>query len=168
MSRNTSIINGTSLFCGIISAVCAFFARMLSGSPLDMVHKLEGIDILPPIWIFNLLSVAWYFLIGAAAGAVIHGVNKGCVRGKEEIWAYRGGIFFSVTFFSGLIWYPLFFVGEALFFSLVTSIIITLSAVLCAYFWFGAKINNAALIMSAYTIWTFYVLIVNLSALFGI
>ena len=166
MSRKVSIINGMSLICGIVAAVFAFVARLLSGSPLDMIHKLEGLEILPPIWIFNLLSVAWYFLIGAAAGCVIVSIKSRCTCGREEIWAYKGGLCFLFAFFCGLIWYPVFFVGEALFFSFLTSVIVTLSAVLCAYFWFGAKINKSALIMSAYAIWSFYMLVVNVSVLF--
>ena len=67
MSRNTSVFNAASLVFGIIFAVCAFLSRMLSGSPIDMVHKLDGLQMLPPIWIFNFLCVAWYFAIGAAS-----------------------------------------------------------------------------------------------------
>ncbi len=168
MSRNTSLMNGMSLICGVIAAICAFISRVIFGSPLDMIHKLEGIDLLPPIWIFNFICVAWYFFIGVAAGTVINGVSKKAVCGREELWAYRGGLFFLITFFSGLIWYPVFFVAQAIFISFAVSLAVTLGSLICAYFWFGSGVTIPALIVSANTIWSFYLLIVNISVLLSV
>jgi hypothetical protein len=168
MSNKNSMINGLSLLLGAVCAVFAFLARAVSGSPLDIIHKLYGLELLPPIWLFNFLSVAWSFLIGAAAGAVIYGAASNKICGAQKIGAYIGLCFFLVSFFMSIIWYPLLFSAEALFLSFVASILVVLSAVLCAVNWFGAKVGIPAIIMSAYAICSFYLFIVNVAILFGI
>ena len=168
MSRRSSIINGVSLIGGIVGAVFAFISRMLSGSPIDMLHKLGDVGVMPPIWIFNLLSVAWYFLIGAAAGNVIKNIADGSLCGRSEAAAYRGLAFFLVAFFMGLIWYPVFFVSQAIFISLLVCLITTLTSVLCAYAWLSAGETAAGVIVAAYSIWTVYIFIINFSISFGI
>lgn len=168
MSKKTSLINGLSLAFGIAGAVCVFISRVLSGSPLDMIHKLEGIDVLPPIWIFNLLSAAWGFLICAALGAVIKRINDGGGFGQSEMHSYRGIAFFLVTFFMGLLWYPVFFAAQAIVIALLISLVTTVFAVCSAYDWFCAENNSPAVIMSAYSIWSIYILIINFSVLLQI
>ena len=168
MSRNTSVFNATSLVFGIICAVCAFLSRTLSGSPIDMIHKLDGLQMLPPIWIFNFLCVAWYFAIGAALGAVIRGLFSSCACGRGEANAYKGTIFLICSFFLGLIWYPLIFSAGALFWGLVISILMTLSSLLCAYYLFLTDYKGSALIVSGYTVWTVYQLTVSIAALFSV
>ena len=168
MSKNSSIINGISLICGIVGALCVFLSRMLSGNPLDMIHKLDGLNVIPPIWIFNFLSVIWYFLIGAAVGLTLKELNNGHSCGQSAIAGYRGIAFFLITFFVCLIWYPTFFSAQAIFISFVMCLAVCISAVCCAYNWFFAKVKIAALIMTAYSVWSLYILIINLSVLFGI
>ena len=168
MAKKTSLFNGASLVCGIAAVGCFLISRMLSGSPLDMIHKLEALNVLPPVWLFDLLMLSWYFMIGAALGIVLAGINNGCLCGRNEIKAYRGIAFFLIAFFCGLIWYPAFFAGQALFISLLISILTSVCAVCCAYNWFGADQNGAGVIMSGYAIWSIYILIINLSVGFGI
>ena len=168
MSKKTSIINGISLVCGIAFAVCAFLCRMITPSPIDMIHKLDGLKVLPPIWIFNLLSVAWCFLMGAAAGVVIKELSEGHLCGRSAISAYQGLVFFLVAFFVSLMWYPAFFGAQVIFISFVMCLAVCISSICCAYNWFLAGVKTAALIMSAYSIWSMYILIINLSVLFGI
>lgn len=168
MSKKTSIFNGISLVCGIIGAVCAFLCRMITPSPLDMIHKLDGLNVLPPIWIFNLLSVVWCFLMGAAAGIVIKDLTDGHLCGRSAISAYQGLVFFLVAFFLGIMWYPTFFAAQAVFISFIMCLVICVSSVCCAINWFSAGIKTAALIMAAYSIWSTYILVINLSVLFGI
>lgn len=168
MSGKKSIINGVSLVCGIAGAVFAFICRTLSGSPIDTLHKLSNINVLPPIWIFNLLSVVWYFLISAAAGSVIKNIADGSLCGRSEAAAYRGIAFFLISFFMGLIWYPVFFISQAVFIALVISLVTTLTSVLCAYSYFSAGENAAGVIMAAYSIWTVYIFVINFAVSFGI
>ena len=168
MSKKTTIFNGISLICAIVGAACALVCRIITPSPVDMAHKLDSLDVLPPVWIFNLLSVALCFAAGAAAGVVIKDVGEGNLCGKSAIGAYRGLAFFLVAFFVSLMWYPAFFAAEAIFISMVMCLAATLGSVLCAYNWFGVGEGTAAVIMSAFSIWSVYILLINISVLFGI
>ena len=168
MSGKKSIINGVSLVCGIAGCVFALVCLMLSGSPIDMIHKLNNIGVLPPMWIFDLMILLWYFLIGAALGGVIKSISVGGNCGSGTVSAYKGIAFFLITFFMGLIWYPVFFVSQAIFISLLVSIISSVAAMLCAYSWLGSGENAEGVIIAAYSIWTVYVFIINLSVCFGI
>lgn len=168
MSNRNSIINGVSLVLGAVCAMLAFLARTVSGSPLDMIHKLYGLEMLPPIWLFNFLSVAWCFLIGVAAGAVIYGALNKKACGRQEVESYIGLCFFLVSFFMSIIWYPLLFAAQALFLAFIACVLVTVSAILCAYWWFRASGGAPAVIMAAYAIWSIYICVVNIAVLFGI
>ncbi len=160
-SRN-NLFNGISLVCGTI---CSFFfigSIIVSGSPFDMIHKLNVGNILPPMWLWGFLNLIWGFLVGYAAGLIIFEFlcNKG--HGEREICVYKGGLFFlSALYFFGL-HYPLFFVGEKLFVALLAVLIAAACACLCAFFW--SKVSAlATVIMGSYAFWLFYVVFVTLS-----
>jgi tryptophan-rich sensory protein len=127
-----------------------------------MIHKLDSAELIPPMWIFNLLWLVWSYLSGSAAGAVICNVSIGRTSGREEIQAYKGGLFFISLLFLNLIWYPILFINESLFLSLVVLLTSVICSILCSAAW--QKVNRMpGLIMAAHTIWLVYVFIVNFS-----
>ena len=166
MSRGKSIINVTGLICGAVCAACAFLSRTISGNAFDMAHKIQDLGVMPSMWIFNLLSVIWYFVIGVAIGMAVQGSDGACRENTLEI--YRGGLFFVTAFFLGLIWYPMFFVTQVLFLALLVSIILTACAVVCAYAWFKAGIGISGVAMSAFSVWSLYVVVINFATLMSI
>ena len=163
MKKTTPVFNSVALFYAIACAVLCFVSRIISGNPFDMVHKFDGCDIIPPMWIFNLLWVVWYFLIGLAAGGIINSVsNKRCV-GADQISSYKGGLFFVASFFLGIIWYAVFFCNQSIFVGMVISITMLICNIICAYHWYHTPLTMSPLIISAYTIWLFYVTLINIS-----
>ncbi len=162
MKENARLLNLTSLICGATCAAFSAISRIVSGAPFDTIHKLDGCDIIPPIWIFNLLSVAWAFLIGLAAGSVIS--EASCSHGaSSQIHALRGGLFFISSFFLGILWYHTFFFEEFLFISLLLAIGALICNIICAFNWYNLSVSAPPLIISAYVLWLFYIVFMNIS-----
>ncbi len=159
-----SIINNFSVSCGIVSTICFLISRYVSKNPLELIHILDN-NILPPTWLFSILFVFWYFLIGYSSGEVMFSSSRGFNSGSAIFSAYRGGIFLTVCFFMGLVWYPLFFSCNHLMLSLVISIILFLSSVLCTSNWYAVKPRCAAIITTSYSIWAFYIVFISLSVI---
>ena len=164
MKHSKNNVNKTAMIFGILGIILCLLTRIFSGSPYNMIHTLDPSDIIPPIWLFNLLSIAWSFLSGYAAGMIVCAVAKGSVRGSRELFAYKGGLFFIAYAFLSLIWYPLFFGEERLFLSFLITLLKVLTAAVCMYFW-SYSVTSAALIMAANALWSFYILLVNLSVI---
>ena len=158
-----SILNGNSLLYGIICAISYIACMAFFGTPLEMIHIIRGINILPPIWLFNLLSVFWFFLIGVAAGAIAGSTGRKLNTGKSEIYSYKGGLFFLICFFTSLIRYYLLFFAGKLFMSLIISIICLVCSFLCTSLWIYANPKISSVIMFLFSIWQIYLFFVNLS-----
>lgn len=163
MNNKNNISIGSALWCGIACAISGFVCVTVFGTPFEMIHILGGMNILPPIWIFNILSTAWFFLIGIAAGAVIHSTVRRFNVGNCEIAAYKGGLFFLTSFFLSLIRYYLFFFSGKLFLSLFLSLIALMCALVCAFIWSKIQPKISYVIMLAFSIWQFYLFFINLS-----
>ena len=156
-------IKRCAVICGIIYACIGFFIRIGVEDPYTFLHTLGVGAFMPPLWIFNLMSVFWYFISGAAAGVTIGIVACGKLGSCSEKNLYRGGMLFIVLFFSSLIWYPLFF-STKLFLSLLISLLALASCVLCAFFW--RTLSTFVFIsLCATGLWQFYVLLINLSVI---
>ena len=160
-SRN-NLFNGTSVVCGTVCSIFTIGSIIVSGSPFEMIHKLNVGNILPPMWLWGFLTLIWGFLVGYAAGLII--LETVCNKGHtdREICAYKGGLFFLAALFFFVLHYPLFFVSEKLFVALITVLIAAACACLCAFFW--ARVTAlATVIMASYAFWLFYVVFVTLS-----
>lgn len=146
---------------GVIYLIMSIFIRILSDSPYEVLHRIDTANIMPPIWLFNILSFFFCFICGYAAGIVVSDIIKKKVSGENELSAYRGGICFVSLIFITLAWYPVLFSCEALFISLILTIISFLLAVLTAYLWscISAKVT---IIMTFFSLWQFYIFITNL------
>lgn len=163
MSKKKFSISGAPLWCGIILAAVGFIYQVILGSPFETLHLLIGLSYFPPIWIFNLLSSAWFFLIGIAAGAVIHATAESLNIGSCETLAYKGGLFFLSCVFLSLIRYYLLFFSLKLLLSLVTSIICLICSFVCAFIWRKVHPHLSSIIMFAFSIWQFYFFLINTS-----
>ena len=166
-SQCKSIFNKISLLFALASMLLCLFVRLCAGSPFDLIHKLHATQILPPMWLFNLLSLFWSFLAGFGAGIIVSEVSSGRLRGEKEILAYRGGLFFVTLLLLSQFWYPLFFVGERLLLSLLLSLIASLCAVFCAVLW-AKPSPPSALVIATYGFWLLYTVFLNLTVLLHI
>ena len=153
------------IFGAISSIFCLFFISAF-GSPFDMIHKLNGIGMIPPIWIINLLSIVFFFLQGFSLGSIITAAKNRINVGEKELCAYRGTVFLSCAFFLSLLWYPLFFFAEKLFLSLLVSIVCLIFSILCAIEWLHAEPVGASITIFVCCIFEFYILFINLSVFF--
>lgn len=165
MKTHSKDQNTISIILASIYTILTLLVRLISGSPFDMLHKFNTSNLLPPIWLFNLCSLFWAFIIVYAAGIIINQVSCGKCRGKMEICSYKGGLFFVSVLFLSLIWYPVFFIAERPFIALIVSLSMAICSALCAFFWSGIN-RIAALIVAAYTLWSSYIVFINLSVLF--
>ena len=163
MRQPHSIINKFTLCCSIISFTVCLVSRISFDIPIGMLHIVKGICLLPPIWIYNLISYAWFFLIGLAFGALLDKTLKGINGGNDEIAVYKGGIFFITSLFLGLIHYHIFFIAEMLFLAFLVSAMCMMSALITATLWRYVRPKVSCFIMYCFTIWQFYLFFVSLS-----
>lgn len=154
-----NIFNKPPLFSAIISMMICLFVRILSQSPFELIHKLDCNDIIPPIWLFNLLSLIWCFLFGYAAGNIIFCVAHGKSHGIRETRAYQGGLFFVNSFYLSLLWYPVLFGAERIFIALLISLSAVICSAICAYMWKSVS-SISSLITAAYTLWSAYIVFI--------
>ena len=157
--------NNIPLTCAIIAAIICALTMWISGNPYDMIHKLDSKNMIPPVWLWRLTNIIWFFLLGFGAGKVISEVGSGCISGEREIGAYKGGLFFISATFLALVHYPLFFSAERIFISLIIILISEVCSLLCAAIW--SKVSSlATIIMSAYSFWLFYTIFINAALVF--
>lgn len=156
--------NGLSLTLGIICAFIKIVSVVMSGSPFDMIHKLDPNGIIPSFWLWNICGIILYFLAGNAAGIVINDVSKRSNCGPIAIYGYKGGMFFVALFFLGILHHPLFFICERLLTSLIVAVAACVCAVMCAVFW--TKISSAAtVIMISFAFYSLYITLINICIL---
>ena len=152
-----------SLIFGIVYSAVGFFVHISTKNPYSTIHTLGIDEYIPPLWIFNLLSLFWLFESGRAAGRVCGEIMISRASGKREIAIYQGFLFFTSLFFMSLCWYPLFFGTMRIGLSLLVSVACVVCSVGCGIYWssLGAY---PTIIMFSNAIWLFYMMIVNLLA----
>ena len=161
MSTKKSLFTNISLICGIASSAITVLIFFISGSPFDMLHKVDLGNTLPPIWVWGISSAVFSFLSGYAAGILIGNMWCGKIVGNNEISAYRGLICFVALIFLSNLHYPLFFVAVRFLISLAVAMIGIIVAIACAVFW--AKPSPlSSVIISVYSLWMLYVSFVNI------
>lgn len=163
MKKQSFFFTQQGVLFGAISAVFCLFFISAFGSPFDMIHKLNGIGTIPPIWILNLLTIVFFFLLGFSLGSIINAAKNRINVGERELCVYRGAIFLSCAFFLALLWYPLFFFAEKLFLSLFVSIVCLIFSILCAIEWLHSEPVGASITVFVCCIFEFYILFINLS-----
>lgn len=166
MKKQSFFFTQQGVIFGAISAVFCLFFISAFGSPFDMIHKLNGIGMIPPIWIINLLLIVFFFLQGFSFGSIITAAKNRINVGEKELCAYRGTVFLSCAFFLSLLWYPLFFFAEKLFLSLLVSIVCLIFSILCAIEWLHAEPIGASITVFVCSIFEFYIFFINLSVFF--
>ncbi len=157
----------TGTVFGVISCICFYFSRSLFTNPLDMVHKLSGKSIIPPMWLLNLMSLVFAFFLGYSFGSILNITKKGINAGVKEVSVYKGAVFLVCGFFLSLIWYPIMFIAEKILFSLIISVIATLSLLSCTLEWRSVRPSSAAITTFACAVFNFYLMLINIIAFFN-
>ena len=167
MSSKKAFFNNVSLILGVSCAIITLVIMVVSGSPFDMLHKTYSDNAIPPIWVWGLSSILLSFLSGCGAGILLGNLIHGKLSGNHEHSAYKGMIFFVALFFLSNAHYPIFFVAERFFISLIISVVAIAAAVLCALFWAKPSPLSTVLV-SLFALWQMYVTFINVCVLLKI
>ena len=163
--RRNRILNNTGIILGIALALIFIFVRTLSESPYETIYRLDPSGIIPALWLLNLISFIWFFLIGYSTGIILDPAWYKKGRCNEKSLIYKGLVAFTICFFLSHISYSIFWDGK----HLLVAILVILIAIACsaATMIIWSKINRiSALIMGGYCIWLFYLFIIYSSVLF--
>lgn len=163
--KRNNISNSTGIFFGIAFALIFIFVRIFSESPYETIYRLDPSGIIPALWLLNLISFIWFFLIGYSAGSVLDSALCREVNSSENSLIYKGMVTFTICFFLSHISYSIFFDGT----HLLVSVLMIITAIVCsaATMVNWAKIKKkSALIMGGYCIWLFYLFIICSSVMF--
>lgn len=167
MKISYPILSPRAIIYGCIAGIACFISRTMLGSPLNMIHIIGSTACLPPLWIFNLLSVLSSALMGASAAWVIDSIEVGYNNGAREISSYRGALCLSCAFFLFLIWFPILFFAQRLFLSFVVSALALICSLCCAIEWSRVGPSRSSAVMYVNTAWLFYIMFVSLSVWWG-
>ena len=149
------------LLYGAVILIVRMIAISVCGAPYDMIHKLNSCGMIPPLWIWNLLSCILSFLAGGGAGCIYAEIGSRRLAYDRIFHAYKGAICFITSFFLSLIHFPLFFICEKLLLSLAVAVICSFCSLCCAYAW--ARVSKlSSLIMTLHSFWCVYTLFVTL------
>ena len=168
MRKEYSFFNKNTIWFGIFSLAVSVISRAFFENPIEMIHIVNDMRLLPPMWLYNLISYGWFFLIGVAAGSVIEGCSIGINGGDSAVNACRGGLFFISSLFCSIILYHTFFISQMLFLSLIISFVAMMCSVICAIHWKNVYPGSACVIIFMFSIWRFYLLFVCLSVFLNI
>ncbi|MBR2336049.1 MAG: tryptophan-rich sensory protein [Clostridia bacterium] len=153
--KQNKALSTTGIILGVFFALIFIGVRILSPSPYETIYRLDPSDILPALWILNLITFIWFFLIGYSAGTVADSALYCNGSFNDKLYFYQGSTAFTICFFLSHVSYSTFFGGKHLF----AAILMVLIAVICsaATMILWAKIRKgAALIMGGYSIWLLY------------
>ncbi len=152
--------NNIPLIIGIMFAAIGLSVIILSGSPYEMLHKISNDKLIPPLWIWCGSELLQKFLVGYALGTVITLIGAKRICGANEIKAYQGIIFLIILIFLAIAHYPIFFIAEKLFVSVIISILALICSIICICLW--TKISFlSTVIMLPSTAWSAYVTFVS-------
>ena len=137
------------LIGGALTTTAALLTRLTVGSPLAVVHKLEALLILPPLWVLSLLWLAHFALLGAAAGFLL-----GCPihTPHQEAAMWRGCTFMVLAAVFSLVWYTLLFGKLCLLPSWLCLLLSAGAAMACTISWRQTK-KGAAAAAFAFSLW---------------
>ncbi|MEE1115573.1 MAG: tryptophan-rich sensory protein [Clostridia bacterium] len=150
-----------ALICGSVTAFASVLVRGVSGSPYRCINFLHLHGVIPPVWLMSMLWFVWHFIIGATMGAVMGNSNFCCGIPK-----YRGGMFWVLMTVFGLIWYPMFFCAEMMFFSMLDVLVVLALSVICAIDFFRVY-KLCGFVMALYSLWLLWMFTLNFRAFIG-
>ena len=152
--------NNISLILGGISASLQVIVIFTAGSPYSVAHTLASLNFIPPVWIWCITLIIDAFLLGYAFGNAFFEISSGKSNREAKIRAYQGGMFFSPAFLLSLMHYPIFFIQQKFFASLIISFFVLCLSCICIFFWRKVSFISCAAIF-IHSLWTAYVFWAN-------
>lgn len=150
-----------ALLGGGITLFAALLTRRAVGSPLTVLHRLEALPIIPPLWVMGLLWLASFALLGLSLGYLL---TCPLENPKKEALFWRGSTFLVLAAVFSLLWYALLF-GK--FYPLPSWFCLLLSsaaALACTASWIQIRKAPAVAIL-LFSLWQVYLLLLQLAVL---
>ena len=167
MAKNKDKGASLPLIFGIIYCVIYIITRITAGSAYNFLHKISGVNIFSPLWLFSVFSALAFFLGGYYLGCQIKSpcsCPKGCTNRAD---LYKGGILFTIVFFLSLMWYPTLFIRESVVLGFFIALICFVLCVAVIYIWSRVKVCGL-IFGTLFSIWWLYVTILNFLLIFKI
>ena len=155
------------IVCGIIYCAIYVIVRIVNGNVYDFLHKISGVEIFSPLWLFSIFSAVAFFLGGCYIGLEIMYFIGGCTGCSQKADIYRGGILFTIVFFLSLMWYPTLFVRESVVLGFFVALICFVLCVSVIYIW--SRVKACGIIFGIlFAFWWLYVTVLNFILIFKI
>ena len=151
----------SALLGGGVTLTVALLTRMTVGSPLTVIHKLEAVLTLPPLWLMGLFWLFSFALVGGSAGYLLSCPNGGP---HKEVLLWRGSTFFVLGVTLALVWYTLLFGKFCLLPSWLCLVLSAVASVVCALSWMQIK-TAAAVAVFLFFLWQLYLVLMHLAVL---
>ncbi len=165
ISKNELYWNRSGIICGCICASLQLAVTVVCGNPMYILQRPDISIIMPPMWIYLLLSLTLSFLLGYGGGNIINCARCGKRYSRFERNIYIGGLFFISLIFLNLIRYQLFFKDGRIFTAFIVTLLCAASSAVSAYFWCRVS-TLSAIITASFTMWMVYNVILTLTVLF--
>lgn len=141
-----------------VTLVVALLTRASTGSPLVAVHKLNALEVLPPLWLLGVLWLCAYALLGGATGYLL---GRPVGGGRNEALLWRGAAFLVLTVALSLVWYTLLFGKLCVFPAWLCLPLSATAALICTLSWWRLC-RGAALITAGFALWQVAVFLMQL------
>ena len=132
------------LIFGIIYSAVYIIVRVTKGNGYDFLHKISGVNLFSPLWLFSLFSTLAFFFGGFYLGIVINELMCKCQSCTDKADVYKGGILFTIVFFLSLMWYPTLFVRESVVLGFFVALICFVLCLSVLYIW--GRINPVVIL----------------------
>ena len=155
------------LIFGIVYAAIYIIVRIREGNGYDFLHKISGVELFSPLWLFSLFSTVAFFFGGFYLGIEIREATESISRCNQKADIYRGGILFTIVFFLSLMWYPTLFVRESVVLGFFVALICFVLCLSVLYIW--GRINPVGILFGGlFSIFWLYVTVLNFLLIFKI
>ena len=147
----------TCVFCVLFFGL---LSRFLCRPPYFTLKMLGLSHISPPPFLMSIVWTFWYALIGFCLGVVLS-----CKVSGKQVHVYKGSMYLIVSLVFNLVWYPLFFGGNAFFLAFWNCLIIMFFTILAAFEYLRVYVFTGVC-MFMHAAWLVYCAVLNAFALF--
>ena len=150
-----------SLVGGGVTLAAALLTRWAVGSPVTVLHRLEALRALPPLWLMSILWLASFAAVGMAVGYLLT-CPDGSPRREALFW--RGNTFLVLAVVFSLLWYVLLFGKFYPVPSLCCLLLSAGAALVCSLSWMQVKAPPAVAVL-IFALWQGYLILLQLTVL---
>ncbi len=155
------------IIAGLIMMLSYVGMKFIYRGNYAFLHIISEKISFPPMWLFNLIYMLTFFLLGVSAGFFISENLGGRYSLSAKSLLYCGGIAYVTVFYLSLSWYRVLFVLQMPIFALIISLLCLISVIILLVLWFRVTAAYAAFIIPI-AIWLLYLFVLSLTIVFSI